>query len=629
MLKQFCSRFSNGKTLQYSLQRNWTNKNNECLLIHPVFKKIQEIDVYNSEEAVGQAKSLEYKLKRGLDWDVLYAESDENDLDGWKEGTETSIPNGSICVIEGIKFLKGPGGCLSLIGDTTSDDELEEWTNLDTRKKIARSSIVKIRKKSRLSYFGIGKVKQIGEYIKQECPDVVFINDELSVSQTKFLESKWADMLNNQDTDENNKDSDENDLDNSDGDEQEKEQPKRLKRSEVRQLQNSVRKIRVIDRLGLILQIFSQRSQSLISKYQVLLAYLNMVKTMLIRDGDTFEQVQSVLHIDVIRMMNEASGKAEIVSAKQKRVRGTTGGEGRTQLEMQRDELAIMQSKIKKKIAKEQIVQATQNKLLSKNSIDKVPRIALIGYTNVGKSALLNKFAKKECVKSRDMLFQTQFTTSRNVWLTGTMSIEQVDTIGFISNLPHELYAPFKTTLGGVKYSDIVLHQIDSSHPYCMEQIDVVMNVLKNLEFDEKFYTENMIEVWNKNDLLKEPLDTKFLDGRMSKAVSVSVANGDGLEDLKQVIYERVIELQGLKKVKFRYDLNEHWKREAWLRKNCNVDEFVDFEYRDPCGEFENGSIEFEIYIDEGTYHRYLSVFEIGVWDEMKVRQDRGFSKWN
>lgn len=208
------------------------------------------------------------------------------------------------------------------------------------------------------------------------------------------------------------------------------------------------------------------------------MAYLKLAKSMLKRDGDSFKQIQNVHQIDILNMISsEKDQNLQVVSAKGRRVRGALSGAGQSELEIQREEVTILERRIQRKLDKEAHLHSENQKKFAKTQTNNI-RVCLIGYTNVGKSALLNKFAKQDLVKSRNMLFQTLFTTSKTVWLKGkTTEIDLVDTIGFISDLPHELIGSFKTTLEGVKYCDIVLHMIDSSHPNYEGQISTVMDV--------------------------------------------------------------------------------------------------------------------------------------------------------
>lgn len=402
---------------------------------------------------------------------------------------------------------------------------------------------------------GIGKIKELGKYIREKNISIVFINTKLSVNQLKFLTRKLEYYANWEDeADEPENFSDDDSLLGPD-------------KGDASILEgNGEITLKVIDRFGLILQIFGNRSKTKIAQYQVAMAYLKLAKSMLKRDGDSFKQIQNVHQIDILNMISsEKDTNLQVVSAKGNRVRGALSGAGQSELEIQREEVTILERRIQRKLDKETHLHAENQKKFQKNQTGNI-RVCLIGYTNVGKSALLNKFAKQDLVKSRNMLFQTLFTTSKTVRLRGnTTFIDLVDTIGFISDLPHELIGSFKTTLEGVKYCDIVLHMIDSSHPNYESQISTVMEVLKDLGFGEDFYGKRMIEVWNKVDLLKEDsvsgsgsgkeiaddkleekegvqsgkflrmnrkfLSAEFLAGRGSRAVALSVKTGEGLDE--------------------------------------------------------------------------------------------------
>lgn len=180
-----------------------------------------------------------------------------------------------------------------------------------------------------------------------------------------------------------------------------------------------------------------------------------------------------------------------IASAKQRSGGQFLGGEGEKQLELERRNIKNMEKVLKGRLEKAKRHKKTVIENTLKNKTHLI--VALIGYTNAGKSALLNSFAKYEAMESRDQLFQTLHTVSRSVKLKGNSRVIMVDTIGrclssmtkyqgFVMDLPHEVIPAFMTTLEHIKTADLVLHIRDIAHPQTDQMDSTVKDVIKMLE---------------------------------------------------------------------------------------------------------------------------------------------------
>lgn len=265
---------------------------------------------------------------------------------------------------------------------------------------------------------------------------------------------------------------------------------------QIRNLERLI-KCKIVDRSAIILDIFASRARSSEAKTQVELAQLQYLLPRLTRQWT--------------HLSKQFGGIG-------------TKGPGETQIETDRRAIRRRISHLNGKLRKIARERAEQRK-----GRENFPRVALVGYTNAGKSTLLNWFSKAG-VLVEDRLFATLDSTVRLVTLSPTHRILLSDTVGFIRKLPHHLVASFKSTLEEVAESDILLHVIDVSHPLFEEQITVVNETLADIINDPK----PTIMVFNKIDKLESRSVFKYLGETYADAVFISAArsiNMKGLED--------------------------------------------------------------------------------------------------
>lgn len=259
--------------------------------------------------------------------------------------------------------------------------------------------------------------------------------------------------------------------------------------------------VRVIDRSRLILDIFARRATTNEGKLQVKLAILKYTLPQLLGQGK-----------DLSRMGGGGGGGA-----------GARRGGGETKLETDRRHIRREIFELTKKIEK---LKAERDMRRSRRK-ENTPTVAIVGYTNAGKSTLMNCLTKAG-VLEENKLFATLDPVTRRLWLEPGKEFLLTDTVGFISRLPHEFIEAFKSTLEEAKYADLLLHVCDASNPELCAQYDVVMNVLEDLGAGNK----PMITVYNKCDVA----GTDVVLPAVSNSVKISARTGQGTEALKNMI---------------------------------------------------------------------------------------------
>ncbi len=329
---------------------------------------------------------------------------------------------------------------------------LAQALDLDVRHGL----IAPLRQATPATLFGSGKVEEIGLQCQADDIDVVVVDDSLSPVQQRNLERAW--------------------------------------------------KVKVIDRTGMILEIFARRARTREGKLQVELARLDYERSRLVRTWTHLERQRGGF--------------------------GVMGGPGETQIESDRRLLAEKMARLKKDLA-----EVGRTRGLQRQARRRVPypSIALVGYTNAGKSTLFNRLTEAR-VLAKDMLFATLDPTMRQLRLPGGRPAILSDTVGFISDLPHELVEAFRATLEEVRDADIVLHVRDIAGPDSDAQDEDVRKVLTEIGADAES-GKRIVEVWNKIDMLDDESRAAVLErAQRQGAAAVSAVSGEGLDKLLALI---------------------------------------------------------------------------------------------
>lgn len=350
------------------------------------------------------------------------------------------------------------------------------------------SEVVRLPKMQPSTLFGSGKVAELKTLFAAEEIDLVLVDGPVSPVQQRNMEKEWG--------------------------------------------------VKLLDRTGLILEIFADRARTREGVLQVELAALSYQRTRLVRAWTHLERQRGGF--------------------------GFVGGPGETQIESDRraidDEMIRLRRQLDRVVKTRELHRAARRKV-------PFPLVAIVGYTNAGKSTLFNRMTGA-AVLAKDMLFATLDPTMRGIVLADGRKIIASDTVGFISDLPTQLVAAFRATLEEVLEADLILHVRDISHPETSEQAADVQDILGSLGVRTSV---PIIEVWNKLDLLPDDQVARLMETPRRDIYPISALTGAGIDALSEAISTAFAELKTESDLILGFDQG---RLRAWLHdQNLILDE--------------------------------------------------------
>jgi GTPase len=402
--------------------------------------------------------------------------------------------------------------------DRTAEGRLAEAVGLAEAisLKVADSQIVTVRDRRPSTLFGTGQVETLAARIADARAGVIIIDTALSPVQQRNLERAWSS--------------------------------------------------KVIDRTGLILEIFGDRARTREGMLQVELAHLSYQQSRLVRSWTHLERQRGGF--------------------------GSLGGPGETQIETDRRLIRGRIAKLKKELAE---VSRTRGLHRKQRKRAPYPVIAFVGYTNAGKSSLFNRLSGAD-VLAKDMLFATLDPTLRGIDLPAVGRVIVSDTVGFISDLPTQLVAAFKATLEEVIEADLLLHVRDIAHPETDAQRRDVIAILAELGIDGT-NGPRVIDVLNKIDLLDADARATMLAkaARDKNEVALSAMTGEGASTLLQTLDVVLHETARVHDISLE---SEDGKRLAWLYAHGDVLKRTDDE----------ATVQVQVRLSPDMHARYLAL---------------------
>ncbi|GAW80906.1 hypothetical protein, conserved [Plasmodium gonderi] len=508
-----------------------------------------------------------------------------------------------------------------------------EETNLqydDIEKKIAESIMIKVNKIDSKFYFGKGKLNELTSYFLKNPTPYIFINDLLSPEQMRNLDmlfnsilqsyhdqlklkrqrekgethntfrdtefiyednectddmmneartylDLYNDYMEKQEEEEENAWADEGDSPNDDN--QINRNGESTKDKLFHQKKIVPLYMELFDRYSIILHILKSRAKNNLSKLQVELARANFIFNTYSEDNKSrmkyIKYVENNIlgksNIDIeekYSQLNEFNGEKQNNKKKNYDHLGYTSNyvkSSETYKEYEKRIINNLYSKLRRELTK-----CKNNNTLQSSSRKHKALIAVVGYTNVGKTKLINYLTKSK-LKAKNILFQTLDSSFKSMNISDGHPSIFIDSIGFIQNIPFSLYESFKISLESIKNADMLVHVIDVCHPYMEQHKKCVLDTLSKIGFSNEFLQNNMIEVWNKIDKLSDQQVFSLYKNKPINALPISAKVGTNCDILVNIIQDRIKKLKDVRVLTLQFLTKEAHERIPYLRKNFNV----------------------------------------------------------
>ncbi|ANQ08438.1 Uncharacterized protein PCOAH_00024500 [Plasmodium coatneyi] len=563
-------------------------------------------------------KHLSGSKEQGEEDDLANSYRREDTCKGSRQSNEGTTCGGD--ANEEDKFPRSEdGGVGAHVGGAPSEEVPPQVDDLE--KKIAESIIIKTNRIDNKFYFGKGKLNELSSYFLKHPTPYVFINTLLSPEQFRNLDmlfnsllrshhdelklrsqkERGEDCLSVRESEINEEDDDgeenargeellyvemynewmerqveredQEDGNMSDGEEEIVVSPDDAEEGNVPLY------VELFDRYSIILQILKSRARNNLSKLQLELARANFIFNTYAEDNKSRMKYIKYIENNILgksnfdyeekyNRQNTFDVDRQIGKKKNYDSLGYTSTyikSSETYKEYEKRIIQNLYAKLKKELGK-----CKNNNELQSSARKHKALIAVVGYTNVGKTKLINYLTNSN-LKARNLLFQTLDNAYKSVKISDGHSSIFIDSIGFIQNIPFSLYESFKVTLEAIKNADVLIHVIDVCHPYREQHKKCVIDTLQKIGISSDFLKYNMIEVWNKVDKLPDEELLHLYKTKPKNVLPISAKVGTNCDVLIKIIQTMINRIKDVQVLTLQFSAMEAKERIAYLVKNFKV----------------------------------------------------------
>ncbi|KJP85029.1 GTP-binding protein HflX [Plasmodium fragile] len=610
-------------------KRSFTNgRKKEIIVLHPILKKTKDgrksFDeiIYDAQEALGLARSAGFKVANGISMPLGGWTFFEHPNGSKEEGDGDDLGNSYREEDTFRGSRESNEGADTRVG--AASEEVSPQGD-DLEKKIAESIIIKTNRIDNKFYFGKGKLNELSTYFLKHPTPYVFINTLLSPEQFRNLDMLFNSLLRSHHDElklrrqkERGEDclsvrasefnaEDDGGAEDARGEElayvdmynewmerqaqQEDQEDGHLSLEEEGEEEEGVvfgddvddgdvpLYVELFDRYSIILQILKSRAKNNLSKIQLELARANFIFNTYAEDNKSRMKYIKYIENNVLgksnfdyeekyNRQNTFDVDRQLGKKKNYDSLGYTSSyikSSETYKEYEKRIIQNLYAKLKKELAK-----CKNNNELQSSARKHKALIAVVGYTNVGKTKLINYLTNSN-LKARNLLFQTLDNAFKSAKIWDGHSSIFVDSIGFIQNIPFSLYESFKVTLEAIKNADVLIHVIDVCHPYREQHKKCVIDTLLKIGTPSDFLKCNMIEVWNKVDKLGDEELLNLYKTKPKNVLPISARVGTNCDVLIKIIQTMINRIKDVQVLTLQFPAIEAQERIAYLMKNFKV----------------------------------------------------------
>lgn len=579
----------------------------KVMVIHPIVteKRLDE-NLYEAEEALN--------LARAAKLDIIPGPTEPRG--GWNEDEfkrAETVKNHRGAARERFKSSDHHISKMESESDDEYDLDDEIWKTTRLREQFSESCLVPVRQIHPGNFFGEGKLTELSEVYSKNPSHFVFVNTSLSPAQLRNVELVFESALAVYHRElmlqKKHRRAHKRDLNAPlEMSEEELEAHMENLKSQEKELP---KKVEVFDRYRMVLEVMSQRSRTALAKSQVTIAKLSyMHKRVHLYSPNRMQFIlglskNSVNSIEQVRGWTEATALS------------WQHDESETFLEYQK---RIIQQEMKSHKDRIASLKESRERQRKKQKKDAVAKVALVGYTNAGKTMVMNRLTNSE-LRSRELMFETMETAARGMRLPSGSKALLVDSIGFVADLPSQLYEAFSATLEETLDADVLLHIRDVSHPLTEQHKQTVIECLHDAGVSIERLEGSVIEVWNKVDKLTDEVKNDLLQHMPPGAVAISALENENMDGLLKQIESVLNSIRGRDTYQFKVNCNEFNERLQFLMSYGAVD-------NESYTVSSDGKYFYvKAVMEESGFRRYLSKFgdetcELGENDEMTDEEE-------